>query len=92
MGFHGNSWGFPKGKIGKDESPTACAIRETLEETGYDCTSSIKEDEFIQWNNPETRTRLYIVTEVGEDVKFEPQTRREIKVKSDEYHGRFYFA
>lgn len=28
-------WGFPKGKVNKDEQPMECAIREVDEETGY---------------------------------------------------------
>ena len=30
----GASWGFPRGKVAKDESDMACAHREVLEETG----------------------------------------------------------
>ena len=33
--WKGNSWGFPKGKIDKDEDKETCAIREVLEEVGY---------------------------------------------------------
>ena len=29
-------WGFPKGKVEQNESPIACAFRETMEETGFD--------------------------------------------------------
>ncbi len=32
----GNSWGIPGGKINKSETPLQAAIRETLEETGFD--------------------------------------------------------
>lgn len=34
----GGRWGFPKGKIGKDETPFAAAMREVAEEVGYDAT------------------------------------------------------
>jgi 8-oxo-dGTP diphosphatase len=30
-------WTLPKGKLEVDESPTECALREVLEETGYNC-------------------------------------------------------
>jgi len=32
----GNCWGVPGGKINKSETPLQAAIRETLEETGFD--------------------------------------------------------
>ncbi len=33
-----NDWSLPKGKQESGEDPLACALRETLEETGYICT------------------------------------------------------
>ncbi|TAN29842.1 MAG: NUDIX hydrolase [Actinomycetota bacterium] len=33
-----NDWSLPKGKQEEGEDPLACALRETLEETGYVCT------------------------------------------------------
>jgi len=36
-GFNSNLWGFPKGKISKDENPMDCAIREvSLIDDSYD--------------------------------------------------------
>ncbi|GAA5870946.1 hypothetical protein JCM8547_000038 [Rhodosporidiobolus lusitaniae] len=34
----GASWSFPRGKINKDEPEAMCAVREVLEETGFDLT------------------------------------------------------
>lgn len=34
----GASWSFPRGKINEKEQPRDCAIREVLEETGFDIT------------------------------------------------------
>lgn len=36
----GNRWGVPGGKMEKDETPEAAAIRETREETGFDISRS----------------------------------------------------
>ncbi|BGP20546.1 hypothetical protein JCM10213_003810 [Rhodosporidiobolus nylandii] len=36
----GASWSFPRGKINKQEPEAMCAVREVLEETGYDLTSA----------------------------------------------------
>lgn len=49
--YKGTSWGFPKGKIDKGEDKMSCAVREVLEEIGYDCSALIDENEFLemQW-------------------------------------------
>ena len=36
------SWGFPKGKVNEQETAVRCAVRETLEETGYDATARVR--------------------------------------------------
>ena len=83
QGYQSGSWGFPKGKIGKDETPLDCAIRETLEETGFDCRPLVVADaevEYIQWNKPDSQVRLYVIRGVREEeARFLPQTRREIR-------------
>lgn len=73
------SWGFPKGKVFEDESEANCAIREVLEETGYDITSKLNQDEYLQININDQTIRLYIITDVPKTTKFEPKTRREIR-------------
>lgn len=54
-------WGFPRGKLSKDETDAQCAIREVLEETGLDITDSIKENDFIDVQLGDQSTRLFIV-------------------------------
>ncbi|CAO1618542.1 unnamed protein product [Parajaminaea phylloscopi] len=74
------SWGFPKGKINQSEAPRDCAIRETFEETGYDCTHLLKPDskDWMELNVREQSIRLYIVPNVSKDTDFETKTRKEI--------------
>ena len=36
-----SGWGFPKGKINEAEHDYDCAIREVIEETGFDITPYI---------------------------------------------------
>ena len=73
------SWGFPKGKVFEEESEAKCAQREVLEETGFDITSRIVDDQYLQININEQTIRLYIVTDVSKKTEFAPRTRREIK-------------
>nr|XP_002130621.1 m7GpppN-mRNA hydrolase [Ciona intestinalis] len=73
------SWGFPKGKVNKDEQPEICAAREVLEETGYDITKSIKPNQYAEHLLNEQLSRLYFVRDVPLDTKFGPKTRGEIK-------------
>lgn len=74
-------WGFPKGKINKDEDDEACAIREVYEETGFDVTTLIDSAQFLEATIKEQRIKLFIVVGVPEDYDFEAQTRQEIGVR-----------
>ncbi|KAF9328565.1 mRNA-decapping enzyme subunit 2 [Podila minutissima] len=71
-------WGFPKGKINKDEPDSLCAIREVWEETGFDISSRITNEDYVELTKNDQRIRLYIVKGVPEDTVFETQTRKEI--------------
>ena len=59
-----SAWGFPRGKLSKGESDSACAARETLEETGLDIGPRIDEGAFIEVHLGQQRSRLYIVAGV----------------------------
>ncbi|XP_043794629.1 m7GpppN-mRNA hydrolase [Apis laboriosa] len=74
-----SSWSFPKGKVNEDEDPSHCAVREVLEETGFDISNLIDENEYIESTINEQLVRLYIICGVQKDTKFQPKTRKEIK-------------
>ncbi|TPX61252.1 hypothetical protein SpCBS45565_g07310 [Spizellomyces sp. 'palustris'] len=73
-----SGWGFPKGKINKDEPEAPCAIREVKEETGFDITPYLRVNEYVERTIKGQRIRLYILTGVPEATTFIPQTRKEI--------------
>ncbi|KAF2071229.1 hypothetical protein CYY_007446 [Polysphondylium violaceum] len=73
-----NSWGFPKGKVNKDEPDGDCAIREVLEETGFDSTPYLNENHYIESFIKEQKIKLYIIAGVPEETYFYPRTRKEI--------------
>ncbi|KAJ6509525.1 Dcp2, box A domain-containing protein [Mycena vitilis] len=73
-----SGWGFPKGKINEDEPEHSCAIREVLEETGYNLASQINKDDVIEMSIKEQKISLYIVPGVSEDYPFKTKTRKEI--------------
>jgi 8-oxo-dGTP pyrophosphatase MutT (NUDIX family) len=74
-----SGWGFPKGKINKDEDERECAIREVLEETGFDCRQYLgSETDFLEVRVQTQTIRLYLATNVPEETLFETQTRKEI--------------
>ncbi|CAE6099562.1 unnamed protein product [Arabidopsis arenosa] len=77
-GWKGSSWSFPRGKKSKDEEDHACAIREVLEETGFDVSKLLKKEEYIEFVFRQQRVRLYIVAGVKEDTVFAPLTKKEI--------------
>lgn len=74
-----SSWGFPKGKVNEDEDPSHCAVREVLEETGFDISNLIDKNEYIESVINDQLVRLYIISGVQKDTKFQPLTRKEIK-------------
>ncbi|KAG4301993.1 hypothetical protein PCANB_002002 [Pneumocystis canis] len=75
-------WGFPKGKINKDELDTDCAIREVFEETGFDISERLQPKDYIEITLREQNIRLYIITNVPKDTNFATRTRKEIsKIK-----------
>ncbi|KAJ7786298.1 Dcp2, box A domain-containing protein, partial [Mycena metata] len=76
-----SGWGFPKGKINEDEPAHCCAIREVLEETGYNLASQLNKDDVIEMSIKEQKISLYIVPGVSEDYPFKTKTRKEISVR-----------
>jgi mRNA-decapping enzyme subunit 2 len=77
----GAKWGFPKGKIGKDESELDAAIREVREETGYDFSAVLHDTPdpyYIDSYVSGRLCRIYVVSGVPEDTMFKTQTRKEI--------------
>jgi mRNA-decapping enzyme subunit 2 len=73
-----SGWGFPKGKINEDEPEPSCAIREVLEETGYNLAGKVNPDNVIEMSIKEQKISLYIVPGVPEDYPFKTKTRKEI--------------
>ncbi|CDO99743.1 unnamed protein product [Coffea canephora] len=77
-GWKGTSWSFPRGKKNKDEEDHTCAIREVLEETGFDVSELLNKDDYIEMIFGQQRVRLYIVAGVKDDTAFAPLTKKEI--------------
>ncbi|KAL0581622.1 hypothetical protein V5O48_000438 [Marasmius crinis-equi] len=73
-----SGWGFPKGKINEDEPQPACAVREVLEETGYNLAGQVNPEDVIEMSIKEQKIALYIVPGVSEDFPFKTKTRKEI--------------
>ncbi|NXO00606.1 DCP2 hydrolase, partial [Rhinopomastus cyanomelas] len=74
-----SGWGFPKGKVNKEEAPHDCAAREVFEETGFDIKDYICKEEYIELRINDQIARLYIIPGVPKNTKFNPKTRREIR-------------
>ncbi|KAF8168107.1 Dcp2, box A domain-containing protein [Crassisporium funariophilum] len=73
-----SGWGFPKGKINETEPPPTCAVREVLEETGYNLAGQIDPQHVIEMSIKEQKISLFIVPGVPEDFPFKTKTRKEI--------------
>ncbi len=74
----GSGWGFPKGKLSLNETDEECAIREVLEETGYDISEKLVQKDFIKLNIGIQETKLFIIQNVDEGTPFAPHVRGEI--------------
>jgi len=77
-GWHAKCWGFPKGKIDKDEDKEHCAAREVLEEVGYDCMPALIPTKYIEMQWRQQTIRLYVVPGVPDDYPFATRTKKEI--------------
>lgn len=77
-GWKGTSWSFPRGKKSKDEEDDTCAVREVLEESGFDVSKILNKEEYIEKIFGQQRVRLYIVAGVKDDTSFAPRTKKEI--------------
>ncbi|KAG2154854.1 DCP2-domain-containing protein [Suillus clintonianus] len=73
-----SGWGFPKGKINESEPTHECAIREVLEETGYNLAGQLNPANVIEMSIKEQRISLFVVPGVPEDFPFKTRTRKEI--------------
>jgi len=72
-------WGFPKGKINRNEEPSACAAREVWEETGFDVTPYIEEESSLEFTFRQKNEQLFIITGIDErTAMFQPQANKEI--------------
>ncbi|CDW52059.1 DCP2 and NUDIX domain containing protein [Trichuris trichiura] len=74
-----SSWGFPKGKINENESPEECAVREVLEEVGYDISHKIAAAPFAIRRLADSNLGLFLIRGVEANFRFLPQTRNEIR-------------
>ena len=74
----GKSWSFPRGKIDEGESSFECALRETLEETGFDARNYCNEENLLVTILNGKIFRLYIAPGVPENTVFVPLTRKEV--------------
>lgn len=74
------TWGFPKGKLGKNETGLQCAMREVLEETGVELSPYISPDriEYLEHGHFGRRWGIFLVPGIPENIKFETRTRYEI--------------
>uniref|UniRef100_A0AC35UIR6 Nudix hydrolase domain-containing protein n=1 Tax=Rhabditophanes sp. KR3021 TaxID=114890 RepID=A0AC35UIR6_9BILA len=74
---------FPKGSVKRNETTMECAIRETLEETGYDCkqtiTSAIRiENSVKNMNHYLHWETYYVILNFDGEFKFSPKDKDEI--------------
>mmetsp|Transcript_15236 Transcript_15236/g.37169 ORF Transcript_15236/g.37169 Transcript_15236/m.37169 type:complete len:507 (+) Transcript_15236:49-1569(+) len=78
--YNGTTWGFPKGKINKDETEAACAVREVDEEIGLDVTNFLDETQFLEhtYGTRSTTLKLFLIMGVDEYVHLETRTKKEI--------------
>jgi 8-oxo-dGTP pyrophosphatase MutT (NUDIX family) len=79
QGYGGKSWGWPKGKLNRDESDAAAAAREVYEEIGFDVTPYIEDENAVVAKMGEQYMKLFIIPGIPEDTVFETLTRQEIK-------------
>lgn len=58
-------------------------VVQVLEETGFDIKNRICKDMYIEQKITDQLVRLYIIPGVSKDTKFNPKTRKEIRVRTN---------
>eukprot|EP00656_Telonema_subtile_P052902 TRINITY_DN749_c0_g1_i1.p1 TRINITY_DN749_c0_g1~~TRINITY_DN749_c0_g1_i1.p1 ORF type:complete len:316 (+),score=77.09 TRINITY_DN749_c0_g1_i1:183-1130(+) len=71
--------GFPKGKLEPEESLLSCAMRETLEETGVNCSAVLSEEACVTLRLNRKDVTLFYGVLPAKPKKLKPQVRNEIK-------------
>lgn len=72
-------WGFPKGKLSKNESEIDCAIREVEEETDFDMSGYVDDTtDSIESFIGDRLLKIFLVPGVPRDIHFHTNTRKEI--------------
>lgn len=77
-GTDSNSWSFPRGKISKGESDVDCAVREALEETGFNAAGFVNENDYIERTMLGKNYKIFLCKNVPLDYPFAPIARFEI--------------
>mgnify|MGYP003365491485 CR=1 FL=1 len=97
QGTESSSWSFPRGKISKDESDVECAVREMYEETGFDASPYVDEEEYAERRIRGKNYKIFFCSGIPEDTEFKPVARNEIrrikwfelsKLEKDAKHGK----
>jgi len=73
------TWGFPRGKINKSEDDLVCAIREVLEETGFDMSPYVRREDYAEHTINGKNFLLFFASGVPETTEFITTTREEIE-------------
>ena len=77
--YKGKSWTFPRGKINQGENELDCAVREVLEETGFDMGPYVASpNDAITAHIQGKLVKLFIASGVPDGAVFETRTRKEI--------------
>lgn len=72
-------WGFPKGKLSKDETELQAATREVDEETGFDMGPHVDENTpYVDSMSGGRYSRIFMVPNIPETTVFQTKTRKEI--------------
>jgi mRNA-decapping enzyme subunit 2 len=77
--FQSELWGLPKGKINSGETQQDCAIREVLEEVGFDITKHLNPDDCLEIRHGSHPLKLFVVPYIDERTRFAPKMAGEVE-------------
>eukprot|EP01130_Rhizamoeba_saxonica_P008073 TRINITY_DN3262_c0_g1_i3.p1 TRINITY_DN3262_c0_g1~~TRINITY_DN3262_c0_g1_i3.p1 ORF type:complete len:329 (-),score=64.79 TRINITY_DN3262_c0_g1_i3:13-903(-) len=78
LDYSNKFWMFPGGKTHNNDTEMQTAIREVYEETSYDITNSLDQEQFLVRQKGDQKNGYFVIRNVPYNYEFHPSKRRKV--------------